>query len=162
MISDFQSLFEVVVKQRDLYASLLQIMEKMHEALQLYRSEEVDEYNKIIETMKLKADVLEKARQNIFRGLIASIPNGQNLTLAELAESAPLRMRAALLKLRAELRVLVAKIAAQNEKNMLIAHSSLSIVSGLGRLLRQVATEPLTYSPPDRTRRYGITAQRSY
>ena len=148
MRTDFQALLEVLVKQRDLFLELLRALEEIHGALEHYRAERVDGCNKTIETLKLQSDALEQARQNLVRDLAGKIGKSpENTTLSVLAAAAPPSIGREFLSIKSSLENLLSKIAAQNEKNHVLARASFSLIQSLGRILRDVSSEPVTYEP---------------
>jgi hypothetical protein len=148
MEKTFHSLVEILNKQRNLHADLLRLMEGAHDALEHYRVEEIDIYNKAVETIKLKADVLERARRNIVDQIAKSqgYPP-QSLKMSRVAELAPMTLRPSFAAIQMQLDLLIEKITERNQLNLEAARSSLWAVSNLSRYLQQIIEEPLTYQP---------------
>jgi hypothetical protein len=148
MIVEFKTLLDILQKQRDLYVELLRVMAEAHEPLVNYRAAKIDEYNKMIETIQMKADALEKARLNIIRRIQEAAPMvTPSMNLTALAAVSPPPFGDELLRIKPQLEILIRNIKLQNEKNTKVAHAALAVVSGLGRLLNQLCNTPLTYQP---------------
>lgn len=148
MTSEYRSLTEVLVKQREVLSSLLRVLQEGEEGLRHYDAPRVEDYNKTVETIKLRADALEAARRNLVSKIAeeAKIPV-RELKLSRLAQMAPHPVSGALDTLKKQITELSLQIQRQNRRNMVLAEASLGIVENLGRLLGQLTGENATYKP---------------
>jgi len=146
--SEFAKLLEILVKQRDVFLKLRQIMESAETALRRYDASSVDEHNKTTEIIKLRMSALEQARRNLTERLAKNLGLSEEAsTISNLATRAPGRFGPALIDMKRQLNKLAESVAAQNRKNHILARASLEIVHDLGRLLGQVAGGSATYKP---------------
>ncbi|MCB1153164.1 MAG: flagellar export chaperone FlgN [Deltaproteobacteria bacterium] len=149
MLSEYRSLLEILLKERETYTRILALLRTAEKDLRQYHSDEVAEFTTRLESAKLTADALGQARRNVVADLCRLLKIDEaNANVAILAEHAPENISRALLKLRDELKALAADIDRQNDTNRNIAQISLAVIHTLGNLLGQIANEPLTYARP--------------
>lgn len=145
---------EILSRQRDVYRHMLAAMREAADAMRAYDTPRVDELNKIVETLALRAKALVEARFIVNRRLAESlgVDPGQ-IGIERIAGLASPMVGSAIRALVDDIQALVPEISAQNEENRSLAQSSLLAVQGLARLMRQTVEQPVTYGPGAAVRR---------
>lgn len=152
---------EILSRQRDVYRDMLAAMRESADAMRAYDTTRVDELNKVVETLALRAKALVEARFIVNRRLAESLGlDPARIGIERVAGLASPTVGSAIRALADEIQALVPGISAQNEENRSLAQSSLLAVQGLARLMRQTVEQPVTYGPTAAVRRSGATAGR--
>ncbi len=152
---------EILSRQRDVYRDMLAAMRSSEQAMRAYDTPRVDELNKVIETLALRAKALVEARFIVNRRLAEALGVEQTrISTDRVAGLASPTVGTSIRALGDEISSLAPEIAAQNELNRSMARSSLLAVQGLARLMRQTVEQPITYGPTAAVRRSSASAGR--
>ncbi|MBZ0272062.1 flagellar protein FlgN [bacterium] len=149
MKNELNLLREILVKQLETHIELRDLLVRVHESFAQFAAEEIDEANKIAETLRMRAAALEEARQRVVEMIARTAGRpAEELSLQAIVAMAPPALKRDLHTLRRQLTAVVIQINEQNQRNIVVAQASYASVQGLFHVLMQLTQKPLTYEPP--------------
>ena len=148
-----EDLITLLSQESSEYKKLLDLLAAEESAVLQGKTETVQAITKQKETLALELRVLEEARATLMGRLAALFDEPvELLTLARLAEEAPVEHAPALKALQSELSELMGRLSEANRRNGFLLERALA-------LLTTLVTQPPTYEPSGRLHGIGTPIQ---
>jgi len=148
----FEQLIALLARETDLYRALLDILSREKDALLANDADGVLEITRRKDTLAMQIRSLEESRFLLMDKFARALERrADELTLADLSETAPESLRAPLAAARDRLRAAVEQVTRSNDRNRTLVECSMRLLHGaietIQKQLRPTVSSPAGYGP---------------